>query len=124
ARILPGTLEEPAEERGCFRRNPDDLVRCLPIELEVQLGLGSTVLPFGKALELVPPQAPPRSRGAPDDDADARRLPGDPAPLRDRAGRSDDPPRDQASSAFVLACEYEDHVALGDPLAPVHRLLF
>src|SRR6266542_2212780 len=97
------SLKESAEERRCFIRDADDLVRCLTIEFEVELGLGSTVVPVGKKFELAPPQAPLRERGASDGDAHARRLPGDPAFPCDRFGRGDD--------------------AFGDMLATIHRLL-
>src|SRR5205823_4154049 len=83
-------LKESAEERRCFVRNADNLVRCLAIEFEIELGLGSTVVPGGKKFELAPPQVPLCERGASDGDAHARRLPGDPAFLCDRFGRGDD----------------------------------
>ena len=59
-------LKEPAEERCCFIRDADNLVRCLTIEFEVELGLGSTVVPVGKKSELAPPQAPLGARRASD----------------------------------------------------------
>jgi hypothetical protein len=117
------SLKEPAEERGRFIRDADDLIRCLTIEFEVELGLGSTVVPVGKKFELAPPQAPLRERGAPDGDVHARRLPGDPAFLCDRFGRGDDAACDETWPAFVLAREDEDRIAFGDVLATVHRLL-
>jgi hypothetical protein len=64
-----------------------------------------------------------RERRALDPDAHARRLPGDAALLRNRFGGGDDPARDQALTAFVLAREHEDRVALGDLFAAIHRLL-
>src|SRR5206468_111456 len=79
--------------------------------------------PVGKKFELAPPQAPLRERGAPDADADARRLPGDPGFLWDRFGRSDDAAPDETRSAFVLAREDEDGIAFGDVLTAIHRLL-
>lgn len=66
------------EERRRFLRDTDDLVRCLTIEFEIELGLGPTVVPVRKNLELAPPQVSLRKRGAPDGDAYARRLPGKP----------------------------------------------
>jgi hypothetical protein len=60
-----------------LHRNADNLVRCLTIEFEIELGLGSTVVPVGKKSELAPPQAPLCERGPSDGDAHARRLPGD-----------------------------------------------
>jgi len=36
-----GASKEPAEERPRFIGDTDDFVRCLTIELEVELGLGS-----------------------------------------------------------------------------------
>jgi hypothetical protein len=114
--------ESPEEQRG-FIRDADNLVRCLTIEFEVELGLGSTVVPVGKRFELAPPQALLRQRGAPDGDAHARRLPGDPAFLCDRFGRVDDAARDETWPAFVLAREDEDRIAFGDVLATIHCLL-
>ena len=49
-------LKESAEERRRFIRDADNLVRCLTIKFEVELGLGSTVVPIEKKLELSPPQ--------------------------------------------------------------------
>jgi hypothetical protein len=117
------SLKESAEERRSFIRDADDLVRCLTIEFEVELGLGSNVVPVGKKFELASPQAPLRGRGAPDGDAHARRLPGDTAFLCDRFGRGDDAGRDEPWPAFVLAREDEDCIAFGDVLAAIHRLL-
>ncbi len=111
------------EECRRFVRDADDLVRCLTIEFEIELGLGSTVVPVGKNFELAPPQAPLRERGASDGDAHARRLPGNPAFLCDRFDRGDDTARDETWAAFVLAREEEDRIAFGDVLATIHRLL-
>ena len=41
-------LKELAEERCCFIRDADNLVCCLTIEFEVELGLGSIVVPVEK----------------------------------------------------------------------------
>src|SRR2546425_9001982 len=117
------TSEQTAEERRRLIRDADDLVRCLTIELEIELGLGSTVVPVGKTLELAPPQAPLREAGASDGDTHARRLPGDPAFFCDRFGRGDDAARDETWPAFVLAREDEDRIAFDDVLATIHRLL-
>src|SRR5262245_65672815 len=119
----PVASKEAAEERCCLVRDADDLVRRLTVELEVELGLGSIVVPIGESLELAPPEAPLCRRGASDGDADARRLPGDPAFSSDRLGRRDHAARDQTWPALVLASEYEDRVAFGDELAAIHRLL-
>src|SRR5207247_10946699 len=116
-------LKESAEERCRFLRDADNLVRCLTIEFEIELGLGSTVVPVGKKFELAPPQAPLRERGASDGNAHARRLPGDPAFLCDRFGRGDNAARDETWPAFVLAREDEDRIAFDDVLATIHRLL-
>ena len=116
-------LKESAEERRRFIRDADNLVRCLAVEFEIELGFGSTVVPVGKKLELTPSQASLCERGAPDGDAHARRLPGDPAFLCDRFGRGDDAARDETWPAFVLAREDEDRIAFGDVLATIHRLL-
>ena len=88
-------LKESAEKRRRFIRDADNLVRCLTIEFEIELGLGSTVVPAGKKFELAPTQAPLRERGASYGDAHARRLPGNPAFLCDRFGRGDDAARDE-----------------------------
>src|SRR5437762_8512169 len=117
------SLKESAEERCRFIRDADDLIRCLTIKFEVELGLGSTVVPVGKKLELAPPQASLRQRSAPDGDAHARRLPGDPAFFCDRFGRGNDTARDETLPAFVLAREDEDRIPFGDVLASIHRLL-
>jgi hypothetical protein len=119
----PAASKESAEERRRFIRDADDLVRCLTIEFEIELGLGPTVVPIGKKFELAPAQAPLRERGASDGDAHARRLPGDPAFLWDRFGGGDDAARDGTWAAFVLAREDEDRIAFGDVLATIHRLL-
>src|SRR6266566_3841090 len=116
-------LKECAEERRRFIRDAGDLVRCLTIEFEIELGLGPTVVPVGKRFELAPPQAPLRERGASDGDAHARRLPGNPTFLCDCFGRGDDAAGDETWPTFVLAREDEDRVAFGDVLATIHRLL-
>ena len=115
--------KESAKERRCFIRDAGDLVRCLTIKFEIELGLRPTVVPVGKKFELAPPQAPPRQRVASDRDADARRLPGDPAFSCNRFGRGDDAAGDETWPAFVLAREDEDRIAFGDVLATIHRLL-
>jgi hypothetical protein len=56
-------LKEFAEERRRFIRDADDLVRCLTIEFEIELGPGSAVIPVGEMFELAPPQRPLRERG-------------------------------------------------------------
>src|SRR5438552_17604769 len=116
-------LKESAEERCRFLRDADNLVRCLTIEFEIELGLGSTFVPVGKKSELAPPQAPLGERGAPDGDAHAQRLSGDPAFRCGRFGRDDDAARDETWPAFVLAREAEHRLAFGDVLATIHRLL-
>ena len=116
-------LKESEEERRRFIGDADNLIRCLTIEFEIELGLGSTVIPVGKKFELAPSQAPLRERGASAGDAHARRLPRDPAFLCDRFGRGDDAARDETWPAFVLAREDEDRIAFGDVLATIHRLL-
>src|SRR3954468_9085480 len=118
-----GRLKEFPKEGCCFIGDADDLVRGLTIEFEVELGFGSAIVPGGKRFELTPAQAPLRERGAPDGDAHARRLPGDPAFLCDRPGRRDDAGGDETRPAFVLTCEDEDTIAFGDALAAIHRLL-
>jgi hypothetical protein len=119
----PAASKESAKERCRFIRDADDLVRCLTIEFEIELGLGPTVVPIGKKFELPPPQAPLRERGASDGDAHARRLPGDPAFLWNRFGGGHAAAGDETWAAFVLAREDEDRIASGDVLATIHRLL-
>ena len=119
----PDALKESAEKRRRFVRDLDNLVRCLTIEFEIELGLGSTVAPVGEKFQFAPPQAPLRQRGASDGDAQARRLPGDPTFLCDRFGRGDDAARNETWPAFVLAREDENRIAFGDVLATIHRLL-
>src|SRR5207244_8426294 len=106
-----------------FIRDASDLVRCLAIELEIELGLGATVVPVGKKFQLAPPQASLRERSAFDRDAHARRLAGDPAFLWDRFRGGDDAARDETRPAFVLTGEDEDRIAFCDALAAIHRLL-
>src|SRR5438105_15329324 len=96
-------LKESAEERGRFIGDASDLVRCLTIEFEIELGLRPAVVPVGKTFELAAPQAPLRQRGASDGDAHARRLPGDPGFLCDRFGRRDDAAGNETWPALVLA---------------------
>src|SRR6267378_2652955 len=118
------SLEEFAEERRCFIRDAGDLVRCLTIEFEIELGPRLAVIPVGEMFELAPPQRPLRQRGASDGDAYSRCLPGDAALFRDRFGGRDDAACDQALPALVLlAREHENRVAFGNMLAAVHRLL-
>ncbi len=93
-------LEESAEEFRCFIGDADDLVCCLTIELEIELGLGSAVVPVGKTFELAPTEALFRRRSPSDGDAHAWRLPPDTALLRDRFSRSDDAPRYETRAAF------------------------
>jgi len=115
--------KEVAEKRRRSIRYAGDLVRRLTIEFEIELGLGSVIVPVGKRFELTPSQAPLRARNASDGDAHTRRLPGDPPFFCDRFGRDDDPVRDKTRSPFILAREDEDPIALGDVLATIHRLL-
>ena len=72
-----GAREESPKVRRRLIRDADDLVRGLAIELEVELGLGPTVVPGGKRLQLTSPQAALGKREAPDGDTHARRLPVD-----------------------------------------------
>ena len=116
-------LKESAKERRRFIRDANDLVICLTIEFEIELGLRSAVVPVGKKFEFAPSQAPLRERCASDGDADARRLPGDPAFLCDRFVRGDDAAGDETRPAFVFAGEDEDDIAFSDVLATIHRFL-
>src|SRR5215510_6911012 len=115
--------EESVEERRRVIRDADDLVRCLTIEFEVELGLGSAVVPGGKRSELAPPQTPLRTRRASDGDAHARCLSRDPTSPWDLGGRGHEAAGDETWPAFVLAREDEDRIACADVLAAIHRLL-
>jgi hypothetical protein len=42
------SLKESAEDRRRLIRDLSDLVRCLTIKFEIELGLGSTVVPVAK----------------------------------------------------------------------------
>jgi len=116
-------LKESAEKRRRFIRDTDDLIRCLTIELEIELGLGSTVVPVEKTFELASSQASLRERGASDDNAHARSLPGDSRFPWDRFGRGDHATRDETWAAFVFARENEYPIVFGNVLATVHRLV-
>jgi hypothetical protein len=116
-------LEEFVEECLRFIRDADDLVRCLTIEFEIELGSGLAVIPGTELFEIVPSQRALRERGASDGEADTRCLPGDAVLLRDRFGGSDNAPRDEPLPAFVLAREHENRVTFGDMLTAIHRLL-
>ena len=116
-------LEERIQERCRLVRNAHDLVRCLAIEFEIELGRGVAVIPVGEKFEFAPPQRPRRKRGACDGNADTRRLPGDAALLRGRLGAGDNAAREKALPALVLARKHENRIAFGDVLAAIHRLL-
>ena len=116
-------LEEPGEECCRFIRNADDLVGCLTIEFEIELGGGLAVIPVGEKFEFAPPQRPRRKRGAFDGNAHTRRLPGDAVLLCDRFGAGDNAARDKAFPTLVLAREHENQVAFADVLTAIHRLL-
>src|SRR5438874_12450193 len=98
-------LKKCAHECCRFIRDANDFVRCLAIEFEIEFGFGAIVVPVAKTFQLAAPQAPPGERSAPNSDADPRRLPGNPASLRDRFGRSDDAARIETWPAFVLTRE-------------------
>src|SRR5205085_5097931 len=117
------SLKESAEERRRLIRDADDLVCRLTIEFEIELRLRPAVVPAGKTFELTPPQAALRDAGAPDDDAYARRLSGDPSFFGDRFGRGDAAACDETWATFVLTCKHEDPIAFGDVLATIHRLV-
>jgi hypothetical protein len=117
------SLEESIEKLRDFIRDADDFVRCLAIEFEIKLGFRLAIIPLGKFFEFAPPQWPLRKSGEFDDDANARRLTGDSAFLRDCPGQSDSATRYEASPALILAREDEYRVAFDDMLAAIHRLL-
>ena len=116
-------LKESAQECGRFIRDADDLVRCLPIEFEIEFSFRAILVPVAKTFQLTAPEAPPGERSASNSDANPWRLPDDPAFFRDRFGRSDDAARNKTWPAFVLAREDKDYIARGDVLPVVHRLL-
>jgi hypothetical protein len=98
------TLEESIEKRRSFIRDADDFVRCLAIELEIELGFRLAIIPVGKLFEFAPPQYPLRKSGAFDGDANAGRFTGASVFLRDCLGGSNRTTRDQASPpSFSLA---------------------
>ena len=96
-------LEESVQECCRFIRDANDLVRCLAIEFEIEFGFGAIVVPVAKTFQLAAPEAPFGKRSASNSDADPRRLPGDPAFLRDRFSRSDNAARNETWPAFILA---------------------
>ena len=49
-------LKESIEKRRRFIRDADDFVRCLAIELEIELGFRLAIIPVGKVIEFAPPQ--------------------------------------------------------------------
>ena len=53
--IMSAALKESAEERRRSIRDADDLVRCLTIEFEIELGHGLAIIPIGETLDLAPP---------------------------------------------------------------------
>src|SRR4051812_21886413 len=72
-------LEESVQEGCRFVRDPNDLIRCLPIELEIEFRLGAIVVPVAKMFQLAAPEAPLGHRSAFNSDANPRRLPGEPS---------------------------------------------
>src|SRR5690348_18383130 len=111
------------EECGRDVGEPDDLVRGLSVEFEVELGFRTTVIPGRERLQLRTPERVSGEVAAFDLDARARCLPLEILARRDRLRGRDDAARDEAAAAFVLAGEEKDHIADGDALAAVHRLL-
>src|SRR5215472_3697243 len=105
------SLKEPPQKPRRFFCDADDLVRRLPVEFEIELGLGAVVAPIPEELELASSERPLRRRDAADGDADARRLPGDAGLPGDRFGRCDNAEGDEALPTFILAREQEDCVA-------------
>jgi hypothetical protein len=87
----PIELKETVEERRRCVGDADDLVRGLTVEFEVELRLGSAVIPVGEWFEFAPSLRPLCECGASDDDADTRGLPGDAALPGDRLGGRDTP---------------------------------
>src|SRR5437764_12902305 len=96
-------LKKCAHECCRFIRDANDFVRCLAIEFEIEFGFGAIVVPVAKTFQLAAPEAPLGERSAPNTNADPRRLPGDPAFLRDRFGRSNDADRNETWRPFGLA---------------------
>src|SRR5262245_9776681 len=115
--------KESAEECRRFIRDANDLVGRLPVEFEIELRLGTTIVPVAETLELAPPEAPLRECGACNGDAHARRLSGEPTLLWDRFGRGDDAACEETRPGFVLTREHKDRIALGNVFASIHRLL-
>src|SRR5689334_5121191 len=94
-------LEKPFEERRRRVRNADDLVGCLAVEFEVELGLGPAILPVLEALELTAAKAPRRQGSATDGDTDPWRLPFEIGTYRDGLRGGHDTARDKPLPAFV-----------------------
>src|SRR3954447_10396360 len=86
----------------------------LAIEFEIEFGFRAIVAPVAKTFQLAAPEAPLGERSTPDSNADPRRLPGDPASLRDRFGRSNDAAHNETWPAFVLTRENKDYIARVD----------
>src|SRR5438874_3963511 len=116
-------LKKCAHESCRFIRDANDFVRCLAIEFEIEFRFRPIVVPVAKTLQFAAPEAPPGERSAPNSNSAPRRLPGDPAFLRYRFGRSDDAARNETCPAFVLTRENKDYIARLDVLPTVRRLL-
>jgi hypothetical protein len=126
ARVSATQLKEFAEKHRRVSSDADELVRCLTIELEVELGCGLAVIPVCKWFEFGPTERPLRECNTPDGDTYTRCLSFDAGLLRDRFGGRDNATRDKTSSvvsAFVLARKHKYRVAFTDIFAAIHRLL-
>ena len=118
-----GGLEERSKKRGRILGDANDLVCCLPIELDIELGFGPTVAPGRKGLEFSPAARAAGQRGPPDNDAHSRGLPCDVVQLGHRRAGDNDATCHEALAPFVLAREHEHLIVNADRLAAIHRLL-
>jgi hypothetical protein len=105
--------EETAQQwRSCFREAHDP-VRCLAIELEIELALRPTVVPVAVLPEIAAPEAAFGRRRPLHDDADTARLPGDPGLVRGRFGGGD---RAAGNRSEPPSCSLAK-MQIGSPLA-------
>src|SRR5580698_9469991 len=91
-----GVAEECIEKQRRFIRDSDDLVRCLTVELEIELRFWAAVIPACKAFEFPASQGPLGECRALYSDAHTGCLAGDAGLLLERYCRSDHAPCDEA----------------------------
>src|SRR5215467_4963902 len=116
-------LEKFAEERHYFIRDADDLVRCLTIKLEIELGLRLAIVPVAECFEFTSPQRALRQGNAPGSDAHTRCLRLNAALLGYFFGGGDGTTRDQPMATLILAGKHKKRVTFGDMFTAIHGLL-